>query len=102
MSAINTETWAAWQHIAAEASKTRPSVGCRIRVNDGRKHRGAEGLVVHHMVSRYYDPFRYASEAQAHMREMRGREGYVVRVRPDEGPEFWVRADYVQVLESAS
>lgn len=98
MTAINSDTRAAWQDIANQLSAQRPYEGRRVRVTDGRKHVGKQGTVTRHMVSRYDDPFRYASEAQAHMREMAGRFGYVVRVRQDDGAEFWVRADYVEVL----
>ena len=98
MSCINADTVDAWRHIAAEASPQRPSPGRRVRVTGGRKHIGRDGVVLRHMPSRYLNAFRYGGEASHHMREIVGRYGYVVLVQPDEGPPFWVRADYVNVL----
>ena len=99
MSAINAETRDAWQSIADELSKQRPWPGRRVRVTGGRKHAGKEGTVLRHQVSKYNDVFRYASEAQAHMREMAGRSGFVVLVQPDnDSKPFWVDADKVDVL----
>lgn len=99
MSVINSETRAAWHILANEASAQRPSEGKRVRIVGGRKHQGREGVVRVHMESKYENAFRYASDAQAHLREMTGRYGFVVLVQPDDGSAaFWVKADYTEVL----
>jgi hypothetical protein len=107
VSVINAENTGAWQALANDLSATRPSVGMRVRVETG-KRKGRTGVVLVHMVSRYEDPYRYASEAQAHLREMAGRFGFVVRIRPDDGhcaggggPDFWSNADRVTVIGGA-
>jgi hypothetical protein len=99
MAAITSENRDAWQALANDLDRNRPHVGRRVKVTGGRKYKGREGTVVHHMVSRFCDPFRYASDAQAHVREMAGRFGFVVRVRDDGGAEFWVDADKVDCCD---
>ena len=98
MSAINEDTRAAWQAIADELSKQRPHAGRRVRVVGGRKHKGKEGLVERHQLSKYGDAYRYASEAQAHMRDMAGRDGWVCLVRTDAGETFWINAQHTEVV----
>jgi len=98
VSAINAENRGAWQALADELSKQRPSPGRAVRVTGGRKHKGERGTVERHQVSRYSDPFRYASDAQAHMREMSGRFGFACLVRPDgNGAAFWINAEHLEV-----
>lgn len=36
------------------------------------------------------------------LRQMRGREGYVVQVEPESGELFWVKAHYVGVVSTAT
>lgn len=102
MPAINEDTREFWQQLADDLSAQRPYPGRRIEIVKGRKHKGKTGIVRRHMPDRYYDAFRYASEASAHMIQMAGREGYVVLVDPENGPSFWVRADYTKVLVDIS
>jgi hypothetical protein len=98
MPAMNPDTRTAWQAIANDLSNQRPSVGKRVKVTGGRKHTGKTGTVSRHQPSRFVNATRYASDAQAHMREMAGRFGYVVMVSPDDGAAFWIDADKVEVI----
>jgi hypothetical protein len=104
MSAINAETRDFWQDMASRFSVQRPNPGKRVRVTGGRKHAGKEGTVQSHQRSKYRtDVFRYASDASAHLRDMEGRAGFVVSVRPDDGTApFWVDADKVTVINEVS
>lgn len=100
MSAINAETRDAWQALADMLGPQRPVPGRRVCVRGGRKHKGKSGTVVRHMPSRYRSD-RYMSEASLHMRDMRdmrGKDGFVVLVESDDGGErFWVNAEHVEV-----
>jgi len=96
MPAINSENADAWRDIAARISEQRPDVGRIVTVTRG-KHKGKRGKVTRHMLDKYSDAFRYASEAQATLREMAGRAGFVCLVRFDDGTDGWVKADAVDV-----
>ncbi len=98
MSCINSDTVDFWRQLANDLSAQRPSYGKRVRVTVGRKHIGKEGTVERHQVSRYGSAFRYGGEANLHMREMAGRDGFVCLVRDDGGVAFWVPAENVEVL----
>ena len=94
---INADTREAWQALATKCGERRPYVGRTMCVAAGRKHRGTIGVVQKHMVSRFKDPFRYASDAQATLRELAGRAGYVVLLAPCDGSTpFWVNAEHVE------
>ncbi len=95
---ITAENRAEWQSLANTVSDQRPSPGKRVRVTDGKKHLGKEGLVTWHGLDRFVDAFRYASGAQATLREMAGRYGYRVGIKTDDGETFFIRADRVEVL----
>lgn len=98
MGAINADTADAWRDLAAQCSADKPAPGRRVRVVAGKRS-GRTGVVTRHMPSRFeHDVYRYASEAQAHLRDMRGREGFVCRLRFDDGSEAWVPARNVEVL----
>lgn len=98
MSVITSENRAAWQSLANVCSEQRPDVGRKVKVTGGRKHIGKAGVVRIHKLSKYSTAFRYATDAQAQLREMAGRSGYCVLVQPDGGGEsFWVDADKVEV-----
>lgn len=91
----------AWQRIANAASEQRPCEGRRVRIVEGRKHKGRSGVVVRHQLSKFGDAFRYGGAANLHMREMQGRSGFVCLVEPDDGgSKFWVNADYTEVLDN--
>lgn len=94
MPAINADTIEFWKDIAVKVSAQRPDPGRVVKVTGGRKHQGRMGKVIRHQVSKYRDPFRYASEAQAHLRQMTGRTGYVCLVedhRPEHGERVMAR-----------
>jgi len=101
VSAINADTAPAWRDLAAQCDLERPSVGRLVQVRAG-KRRGVVGRVTRHMVSRYGNPYRYATEAQAHMQDMLGRYGWTCRVQPATGPAFWTDADNVVVCSGGA
>lgn len=99
MPAITSENRDAWQAIANDCSKQRPYVGRLVKIVEGRKHKGKQGKVVRHMLDKYFDAFRYGSEASHHLTQMMGRHGYVVLVEQECGNRFWVRADYTLCMD---
>lgn len=103
MSAINADTAEGWRKIAAQLEAQRPSAGKTVRVVGGRKHKGKIGTVQVHKLSRYSDAYRYASEAQAHMRDMRGRDGWVCRVlvlgAGSYSEAVWIDARHLEVIK---
>lgn len=85
-----------WQRIADKASEQRPSVNKTVEIIAGRKHKGKTGIVVKHQVDQFADT-RYKSDASLALREINGREGYVVLVKANDGSLFWVKAEYTLV-----
>lgn len=83
----------------ADVSKTRPSVGRRVRVVGGRKYRGREGQVFWH--GQGFDPSagRYGNVFSDALRQAAGRYGYRVGVRCDDGSKFFVDANQVIIVE---
>ena len=102
MSLITSESAGAWQALANSLDATRPSVGRVVTVVKGTKHKDKTGVVVRHMLDKFYST-RYESEAQAHMRQMRGTRGYRIKIAVKceaSGSlleSFWVPATYVEV-----
>jgi hypothetical protein len=96
MPAINSDNVEAWKQLAKDLSKDRPDVGKTVLVQSG-KHKDKIGVVKRHMVDRYTQAYRYASEAQAHYRDMAGRYGWVVLIDTGTEKPFWVKADKVEV-----
>jgi hypothetical protein len=100
MSAINGDTVEAWREIAKDLSAQRPYPGRRVEIVGGRKHKGRVGVVLIHCRDQYSSAFRYGGEANLHMREMAGRDGFVVKCRDEMTNEiFWCKADYTKVLD---
>lgn len=97
MPAINSDTRGAWQDLANQTATNRPSKGKQVRVTEGR-HAGKIGIVTWHGASRYRET-RYCSDAQLHLRDMVGREGFRCGVRTDSGETFFVDADKVDVIQ---
>lgn len=100
MAVINSDNRQAWQNLANEAGKNRPSVDKRVKIVKGRKHKGKEGIVIRHIRDQYDTTWRYCPEASAMLREMNGRSGYVIQVRTESNETFWVKADYSEILEN--
>ena len=96
MTSINSETRGAWQQLATDLDKTCPRVGKIVKVTSG-KHSGKVGKVIWHGRDRYSDAFRYASEAQAHLRDLAGTYGFRVGIQMESGECFFVGADKVEV-----
>jgi hypothetical protein len=97
---MNAETRTAWADVARQVSAQRPDVGKRVRVTSG-KRAGTVGTVERHQRSKYGQAFRYGGEANLHLREMAGRNGFAVRVRPEEGGEaFWTGGQSVEVIDA--
>jgi hypothetical protein len=67
-----------------------------VRIEAG-KHEGIVGLVTWHGPDQYASS-RYQSEAQLLLRDLKGREGFRIRVQPDKGQAFFTRAEYAIVL----
>lgn len=100
MAVINADNKDFWQDIANKLSINRPYVGRRVKVTGGRKHLGRMGTVIRHEYDRYSSAFRYGGDANMHMREMAGRYGFIVLIKPDDGADnFWVKADQVDTEE---
>jgi hypothetical protein len=104
MPTFTAENRDAWNALFASVADQRPSVGKLVRVVDGRKHKGEEGRVVWHGEDRYYmaQHRRFMSDAQSALNEARGRNGWRVRIQPEEGESFFVNAAYVEVIEDAT
>lgn len=82
-----------WQNMANKKALDFPHVGRRITIVAGRKHKGKTGTVRVHKRDQYSTAFRYGNDASLHLRDMAGREGFVVLV--DTNTErFWVKASY--------
>lgn len=95
VSAITAENRDFWQKLANDLGPSRPDPGKRVLVVGGRKHKGKTGTVVRHRRDQFYHWY-CVPEANAHLREMAGRAGFVVLVQT-ESDLFWIRADYVEV-----
>lgn len=90
---IRTEDKDFWQAQADKRAADYPHVGRMVTIVDGRKHKGKTGKVLAHKRDAYSDAFRYGNDASHTLRDMAGREGFVVLV--DTGLEkFWVKASY--------
>jgi hypothetical protein len=100
MPTFTAENRDAWNALFASVAGDRPSVGKRVRIVEGRKHRGLEGRVIWHGEDHYYMAAhrRFMSDAQAALNEARGRQGWRVGIQPDVGSPVYVNAAYVEVL----
>lgn len=87
------------QNFAAsdDANAQRPDPGKLVRVDAG-KRKGAEGIVIRHIQDRFGDKWRYGSDMQQMLRDVRGRYGFRVQVQTDTHGTFWVDAENVTVL----
>ena len=97
----SSEYWGALRDIAAT---DRIYQGLRIRVEGGRKHKGRTGIVTRHQRSAYSTALRYASGASLDLRIMRGRDGFVALVTPDDDgdpKQFWVPCEHLMPLLSS-
>lgn len=99
MAIINADNREAWQSLANSASKEKPFVGRKVRIDNGRKHKGKIGEVMRHQQDKFWNAFRYGSPAQHMLTQMRGREGFVILVKT-QTEQFWVKAEYATVLEA--
>jgi hypothetical protein len=102
MPTFTAENRDAWNALFASVGAECPSVGKRVRIVQGRKHRGLTGRVTWHGEDRYYMAAhrRFWSDAQAALNEARGRQGWRVRIQPDAGDAVYVNAAYVEVLSN--
>jgi hypothetical protein len=97
MSFISEITQEQWQGLVNDTKGQRPSKGKQIRVTEGR-HLGKVGEVRWHGRNKFSDAWRYASDAQLHLRDLVGRYGFRVLVLDTTGDTFFVDADKVEVL----
>jgi hypothetical protein len=93
---INSENSNAWQGLANSLSAQCPTIGKTVCITRG-KYKGSEGVVTWHGRDKFYD-LRYRTEPQLHMMDMRGREGYNIRVRTYGGDVFFTKANYAEVV----
>ena len=84
-----------WQRLVDDLSAQRPSVGKRVRVSSG-KFLGRVGIVRWHGPDKYARDY-YRTPAQLDLRDLRGRDGFRIRVESD-GESFFVGADQVEVI----
>jgi hypothetical protein len=91
-----------WQALTNIVPDDRIYRGLRVTVEGGRKHKGRTGSVTVHKQSPYeHDVFRYASGASLDLRLMRGRDGFVALVTPDDDGHpkpFWVPCKHLMPL----
>lgn len=92
MSALNEDTRAGWQILADIVSRQRPNSGRRAHVFRGRNLVGRWVAILRHERDRFSDAFRYGGDANLHLREMSGRDGFVCLVRDESGRSAWVKA----------
>lgn len=91
----------AWQKIIDDTSPQRPDVGKTVKVVEGRKYLGKVGKVLWHGRNKFSTAWRYGSDAQWHLRDVMGRNGF--RIKIDTGTEkFFVDADKVEVIGGES
>lgn len=96
MAVINSDNRDGWQAVANSYTEQYPSVGKTVTVVKGRKYKGQSGIIKRHIADRYADN-RYKSDASMMLRQMKGREGYIVLIEKADGSTFWVKAEYVEI-----
>lgn len=94
MACITSDNRDIWQKLADGLSAQRPYAGRRVTIVGGRKHKDKVGTVIRHQHDQYSDAYRYGNDAHHHLRDLRGRSGWVCLVRFDDGSTGWVKADY--------
>ncbi len=96
MTIITRENAPLIQSLLSSVARDKPKVGSTVRVRLG-KHVGKVGTVDKHIRSRFENPYRYGSEMSHHMTDARGRHGYAILIKPEDGAPFWTKADNVIV-----
>lgn len=89
------------QSLADLLAADRPSVGVRVEVVDGRKHKGKAGKVFWHGRDGYSGAWRYGSDFEKSCRDIRGTYGFRVGVETDAGEKFFVPATHIKLLKGA-
>lgn len=95
--AAKDRAWQAIGKLAEGMAAERPSVGKRVTVTGGRKHKGKVGTVFYHRPDAFGHPFRYCNDMQRAMREARGTNGFRVGIETDDGEKFFTAANQVTV-----
>lgn len=95
MALITSENRNAWQGLADDCAKTRPSKGKRVRVTSG-KHKGKEGIVTWHGRDQFADN-RYQTDAQLMLRDFMGTWGFRCRISTA-SESFFVKAEKVEII----
>jgi len=95
MALITSENRGAWQGLADDCAKTRPSKGKRVRVTSG-KHKGKEGIVTWHGRDQFADT-RYQTDAQLMLRDFMGTWGFRCRISTA-SESFFVKAEKVEII----
>jgi hypothetical protein len=93
--------WSNMNHEEAQAlcndlARYRPHVGRTVRVmaDAPKKHQGKTGVVFWHGVTNLRGEWRYGDKA---LQEVRGRYGYRVGIRTEEGEKVFVPAECTMV-----
>jgi hypothetical protein len=90
------------QGLANTFATYRPTVGRLVRVTGTKAHVGKVGRVMWHGPNRFDSSGRWCDTNSAFARECRGREGYRVRIQPEDGGEaFFTSADMTMVCIEA-
>lgn len=101
---IPKEAWQAFGDIMSgetgeKTRSERPDKGKRVRVIGGVKYKGLEGIVFWHGKDRYSYAGRYDGNAlQASLREARGKYGFRIGIKTDQGEKFFIAADKVETV----
>jgi hypothetical protein len=87
--------------VLVETAAKSPRKGAVVRVCKGRKHLGVVGRVTWHGPDQYariptFEPW------QRHMLDAQGTAGFRVRIAPEDGEQFFVSAEKVEVIEVAA
>ena len=81
--------------VAGDAAEVRGLIKAARKAHDMH----VEGIVVQHRKDTFDRvTFRYGNDASFHLREMRGREGFVCEVQ-DAAGRFWVKAAYLECVD---
>lgn len=84
--------------VLRDVAKDRPNVGRTVRVIAGRKNVGAVGQVTWHGPDRFDKSRRYCDSYQNHLRDCMGKGGFRVRVKLEDGSQFFTSAANVEIV----
>lgn len=89
--------WKALASIASDVAKGAPTVGKRVTIVDGRKHKGKTGVVFWHGADKFTGR-TYGDAMQKCLRDAMGKYGFRCGIQSDSGEKFFVPADYCDII----